>query len=150
MKKLLIIALAVIPVLFACKKSNTTPTTPDLETPTYAKQAAKVELSTPITLKTKKGNAAIKKIDFLRGGSYIAEAIIAKADEQTTTLTGTWTFTAGKGYVIKGEIEATVSVDKSGGSSATVTVTTTEEGAQTSQATVEETKVQDCSTEDKI
>ena len=150
MKKLLIIALAIIPVLFACKKGSTTPTTPDLKTPTYAKQAAKVELSTPITLKTTKGKAvSIKKIDFLRGGSYIAEAIIAKADEQTTTLTGTWTYTDGKGYDIKGEIVATVAVDKSGAKT-TVTVTTSAEGAQSSEATVEETKVQEGSTEDKI
>ena len=150
MKKLLIVALAIIPVLFACKKSSTTPVS-NLETPKYAAQAAKVEIKKPIKVTSKKGDVEIKKIDFLRSGRYVAEAaIVTKAEENTITLTGTWTYTEGKGYEVKGDIEATVAVSSASSSEASVTITTTAEGAQTSEAKVEETKVQAGSTEDKI
>lgn len=144
MKKVLIFALAVLPVLFACKKTTNTS---DMETPKFAEKAAKLELKNAIPVTTKDNKTvALQEINFMRSGRYVAEGVITKAE--TVTLSGTWTYDNGKGYVMTGDVTGSVTVTGSG-SSSEVTVTTSS-GAQTSQANVEGSKVTPGSTEDKI
>ena len=146
MKKVLIIALALLPVFFACKKNNAVEPKTTLETPKEAAMAAKLTLKDPITVTTKSAKVAIQTINFLRSGRYVAKGTITKAEGDAVTLTGTWTYTKDKGYSVNGDVTATVTVASD---NSTVSVTTSE-GTQQSSATVQQTTVQAGSTEDMI
>lgn len=141
MKKVLIIALAILPVLFACKKSGTATDT-TLETPKFAKEAAKVEIKNPINVTAKGQTVALQAINFMRSGRYVAKGTITKATE-TIVLTGTYTVTNGT-YSMTGDVSATVTITTSG-SEDTVTV-----NGETSPADVTESNIQEGSTQDKI
>ena len=147
MKKVLIIALALLPVFFACKKNNAVEPESTLETPKDAAMAAKLTLKDPITVSTKSAQVAIQTISFLRSGRYVAKGTITKAVGDEITLTGTWTYTEGKGYQVAGDVAATVAVSSDNSS---VSVTTAAEGTQQTAVTVQQTTVQAGSTEDKI
>lgn len=143
MKKVLIIALAILPVLFACKKSGSTTTDTTLETPKFAKEAAKVVIQNPISVTAKGGQTvAISAINFMRSGRYVATGTVTKATE-TIVLTGTYTMNNGS-YSMTGDVTATVTITTSG-SEDSVTV-----NGETSPADVTESNIQEGSTQDKI
>lgn len=138
MKKLLIIALAAIPVLFACKKGSSTEEV-SLDTPKNAKNAAKVVINNPIQVSTKSNKTvAIKLIDFLRSGRYVAEGVISKAEEETVILTGPYSVGTDGKYNCTGDITVTVET-----SATSVTI-----DGQTSDATVTHSRVEEGSNED--
>ena len=110
MKKLLILTLATLPMLFACNKGSKVPET--MDKPTYAEQSAKVEIDNPIPVKTKDGrDVYLKEVNFMRSGRYVAEAIISrvKSEDEITILSGTYTFTSGN-YVTSGDLTVTMNV----------------------------------------
>ena len=148
MKKALILALAVLPVLFSCNKSNTNGGGAKLETPKNANEAAKVTISesaeVKVTTKDQK-EVALKEINFMRSGRYIATAEdIGTKASNVITLAGTFTFSNGK-YTLSGDLTVTVST-----TSSSVTVTTSAGETQTADATVTPSNVPEGSTEDKI
>ena len=148
MKKALILALAVLPVLFACNKNNANTNGANLETPKNAKDAAKVTISqsaeVKVTTKDKK-EVALKEINFMRSGRYIAVAeLIETKASNTVTLAGTYSFSNGK-YSLSGDLTVTVSTTET-----SVSVTTSSGETQTADATVTASTVQEGSTQDKI
>lgn len=142
MKKALLIALTLIPVLFACKKNNDAVV--QMEPAKNARNAAKVDVSAnPISVKLPGDRSvSIEKIDFLRSGRYVAEAresvpnptsMSTKGSTGVIILTGKYTYTDGK-YKTTGELTVTVELNET---AKTVTVTDTQ-GAKTVPAEIDE------------
>ena len=109
MKKLILIILAFVPFLFACNKSSSdVPVVVNLETPKNAENATRIVIATPISVETvDKGVVAIREIQFLRSGRYVALADVTKATE-TVILTGTYTVNDEGVYETAGDIEVSV------------------------------------------
>lgn len=146
MKKVLIMALAVLPVLFACNKNTPTPTDSTLTPPKNANDAKKVVVKQEIlvTSTATQKELALKEINFMRSGRYVAVAEeIVKASNQIV-LTGTYTVSNGT-YTVTGDIKATISTTND---SITVTDDTTGE-EQSSAATVTPSNVPEGSAQDK-
>lgn len=146
MKKVLLMALAVLPVLFACNKNNTSSLdTSTLEPPKNAKDAQKVVVKEEIKITTSdKKELALKEINFMRSGRYVAVAEILLKASNEIVLTGTYTVSNGN-YTVSGDINATIST-----TSDTITYTDTASGEeQTSPATVTPSNVQEGSVQDK-
>ena len=138
-------ALAVLPVLFACSKNNTSTDTSTLEPPKNAKDAQKVVVKEEIKITTSdKKELALKEINFMRSGRYVAVAEILLKASNEIVLTGTYTVSNGN-YTVSGDINATIST-----TSDTITYTDTASGEeQTSTATVTPSNVQEGSAQDK-
>lgn len=145
MKKALFMALAVLPVLFACSKNNSSTDTSTLEPPKNAKDAQKVVVKEEIKITTSdKKELALKEINFMRSGRYVAVAEILLKASNEIVLTGTYTVSNGN-YTVSGDINATIST-----TSDTITYTDTASGEeQTSTATVTPSNVQEGSVQDK-
>lgn len=146
MKKVLLMALAVLPVLFACNKNNPSSLdTSTLEPPKNAKDAQKVVVKEEIKITTSdKKELALKEINFMRSGRYVAVAEILLKASNEIVLTGTYTVSNGN-YTVSGDINATIST-----TSDTITYTDTASGEeQTSPATVTPSNVQEGSVQDK-
>lgn len=145
MKKALFMALAVLPVLFACSKNNSSTDTSTLEPPKNAKDAQKVVVKEEIKITTSdKKELALKEINFMRSGRYVAVAEILLKASNEIVLTGTYTVSNGN-YTVSGDINATIST-----TSDTITYTDTASGEeQTSTATVTPSNVQEGSAQDK-
>ena len=144
MKKILLIALAVLPVLFACSKSNTNNNEKpsDLTLPKWAEHAAKVVLKAddPATVTTSYGvQAVVSEIDFMRSGRYVAKAETETKATVTVFLYGTYDFANGA-YALHGDLETTVSTS---GNNVTV-------AGETHEGTVTSTTVTAGTTEDKL
>lgn len=141
-------ALAVLPVLFACSKNNSLSETSTLEPPKNAKDAKKVEVSKTEIIKittSDKRELSLKEINFMRSGRYVAvaEVILSKASGDIV-LTGTYTVSNGS-YTVTGDINATIST-----TSDSISYTDTASGeTQTSSATVTPSNVQEGSVQDK-
>lgn len=140
MKKYLLIALAALPVLFACNKGNSTQGS-SLDTPKYAKNAAKVVITgNPIQVSTKNNkDVALKVINFMRSGRFVAEAEASKAETTIVYLTGTYTMENGN-YKVSGDISATF----------TLTDNSIACGSQSSSATVTHSNVVEGSAQDQV
>lgn len=139
MKKLLILALATLPVLFACNKSDSQ--SGFASTPKFDKNSAKIVISTPIQVTTK-GNqtVSLREINFLRSGRYVAEAeMFTKADAETVILAGTYVM-EGENYKVSGDLNTVIST-----TSNSITI-----GGTTSNATVTHSNITPGSTQDKI
>jgi hypothetical protein len=145
MKKALFMALAVLPVLFACNKNNSSTDTSTLEPPKNAKEAKKVVVKEEIKITTSdKKELSLKEINFMRSGRYVAVAEILLKASNEIVLTGTYTVSNGN-YTVTGDINATIST-----TSDTITYTDTASGEeQTSPATVTPSNVQEGSAQDK-
>lgn len=145
MKKALFMALAVLPVLFACSKNNSSTDTSTLEPPKNAKEAKKVVVKEEIKITTSdKKELSLKEINFMRSGRYVAVAEILLKASNEIVLTGTYTVSNGN-YTVTGDINATIST-----TSDTITYTDTASGEeQTSPATVTPSNVQEGSAQDK-
>lgn len=146
MKKALFMALAVLPVLFACSKNNPSSLdTSTLEPPKNAKDAQKVVVKEEIKITTSdKKELALKEINFMRSGRYVAVAEILLKASNEIVLTGTYTVSNGN-YTVSGDINATIST-----TSDSITYTDTASGEeQTSPATVTPSNVQEGSAQDK-
>ena len=143
MKKVLIMALAVLPVLFACNKNNTT-TDSTLTPPKNDKDAAKVVVKEEIMITTSdQKDLVLKEINFMRSGRYVAVAEYSLKASSQVVLTGKFTVTNGT-YNVTGDIKATITITGS-------SVTYTEQGGetQTSSADVTPSNVQEGSAQDK-
>lgn len=143
MKKVLLIALAVLPVLLACSKGSTTGNDEKpsaLTLPKWAANAAKVVLNAdnPVTVNSTQGQTSVTEINFFRSGVYVAKGTITKAT-QNVVLTGTYTMVNGA-YSLTGDITATVSTSNN-----SVTV-----DGESYAATVTSGQVPEGSTEDKL
>lgn len=145
MKKALFMALAVLPVLFACSKNNSSTDTSTLEPPKNAKEAKKVVVKEEIKITTSdKKELSLKEINFMRSGRYVAVAEILLKASNEIVLTGTYTVSNGN-YTVTGDINATIST-----TSDSITYTDTASGEeQTSPATVTPSNVQEGSAQDK-
>lgn len=145
MKKALFMALAVLPVLFACSKNNSSTDTSTLEPPKNAKEAKKVVVKEEIMITTSdKKELSLKEINFMRSGRYVAVAEILLKASNEIVLTGTYTVSNGN-YTVSGDINATIST-----TSDSITYTDTASGEeQTSPATVTPSNVQEGSAQDK-
>ncbi|MBO6096537.1 MAG: hypothetical protein J6P56_04385 [Bacteroidales bacterium] len=145
MKKALFMALAVLPVLFACSKNNSSTDTSTLEPPKNAKEAKKVVVKEEIKITTSdKKELSLKEINFMRSGRYVAVAEILLKASNEIVLTGTYTVSNGN-YTVTGDINATIST-----TSDSITYTDTASGEeQTSTATVTPSNVQEGSAQDK-
>ena len=145
MKKVLIMALAVLPVLFACNKNNTT-TDSTLTPPKNANDAKKVVIKQEIlvTSTATQKELVLKEINFMRSGRYVAVAEEIVKASNPIVLTGTYTVSNGT-YTVTGDIKATISTTND---SITVTDDTTGE-EQSSAATVTPSNVPEGSAQDK-
>lgn len=145
MKKALFMALAVLPVLFACSKNNSSTDTSTLEPPKNAKEAKKVVVKEEIKITTSdKKELSLKEINFMRSGRYVAVAEILLKASNEIVLTGTYTVSNGN-YTVTGDINATIST-----TSDSITYTDTASGEeQTSPATVTPSNVPEGSAQDK-
>lgn len=145
MKKALFMALAVLPVLFACSKNNSSTDTSTLEPPKNAKEAKKVVVKEEIKITTSdKKELSLKEINFMRSGRYVAVAEILLKASNEIVLTGTYTVSNGN-YTVTGDINATIST-----TSDSITYTDTASGEeQSSPATVTPSNVQEGSAQDK-
>lgn len=145
MKKVLLIALAVLPVLFACSKGSTgnDEKPSDLTLPKWAEKAAKVVLNAdkPITVSTTQGQTTVTEINFLRSGVYVAKGNTSTKADTDVTLTGNYTVGQDGAYVLTGDISATISTSNN-----SVTV----DGGDPIPATVTPATVTAGTTEDKL
>jgi hypothetical protein len=109
MKKLLILAMAALPMLFACNKGSNVPES--MDKPAFTEQSAKIELDNPISVNTKDNRRIeLTEINFLRSGRYVAEGYyVLKSEAEIVYLSGSYTFTSGS-YVTTGDLTVTVTV----------------------------------------
>lgn len=115
MKKLIIAAIAALPVLFACGKSDPTPT-PEPE-PKTAESSVTIETKNDnLTAEVKGTKVILKKIDFFRTGRYLMTVELAtKAEEEVLHYSGTFTYKDGV-YSCSGDFTGTIAVTGSGSS----------------------------------
>lgn len=139
MKKILILALALVPVLFACNKKNANQETAELQLPKWAQNAAKVVFteSAEVETTTSHGTVLINSIEFMRSGRYVAEAVETKAT--TIILYGSYTVTNGV-YNLTGDISANIQIDDDNDS---VTINGEDYDANVTPSNVAEGTIQD-------
>ncbi len=143
MKKALILALAVLPVLFACNKNNSGSSS-NLPTPKNDKEAAKVVVKEEIRITTSdKKDLVLKEINFMRSGRYVAVGEYSLKASSQVVLTGKYTVTNGT-YTVSGDINGSFTTTST-------SVSYTEQGGetQTSSADVTPSNVQEGSAQDK-